>query len=78
MPSRRGLVILRAIRSLRHRGEVVVDHLALRLQAGLVPGRPELAAAADVGEHVDAAVLEPQLAGDRRSSTASSETWKPP
>ena len=47
---------------LRHRGEVVVDALAMGLQAGLVPGRPELAAAADVGQHVDAAVLQPQLA----------------
>ena len=47
---------------LRHGGEVVVDHLAMRLEPGLVPRRPELAAAADVGQHVDAAVLEPELA----------------
>ncbi len=33
-------------------------------EARLVPGRTELAAAADVGERVDAALLQPQLAGD--------------
>ena len=43
-------------------GEVVVDALAVGLEAGLMPGGAELAAAADVGEHKDAAVLEPQLA----------------
>ena len=66
MPSRRGLVILRRDQVLRDRGEVVVDDLPLGPEARLVPGRPELAAAADVGERVDAAILQPQLAGGRR------------
>ena len=43
-------------------GEVVVDALAVGLEAGFVPGGAELAAAADVGEDEDAAVLEPELA----------------
>ena len=56
------MVTLRRDQVLRDRGEVVVDDLALRLEAGLVPRRSELAAAADVGQHVDAAALQPQLA----------------
>ena len=50
---------------LRDRREVVVDHLAVRLETRLVPRRSELAAAADVGEHEHAAALEPQLSGHR-------------
>ena len=38
--------------------------LAMGLEAGLVPGGAELAAAADVGEDEDAAALQPQLADD--------------
>ena len=38
--------------------------LAVGLEAGLVPCGAELAAAADVGEDVDAAALEPELADD--------------
>ena len=45
--------------------EIVVDDLAIGAQAGLVPGGAELAAAADVGEHIDAAALEPELADIR-------------
>ena len=47
-------------------GEVVVDDLALRLQAGLVPGGAELAAATDVGQHIGAAALDPELTDGRR------------
>ena len=45
-------------------GEIVEDQLALRLATRLVPGRAELTAAADVGEHEGAAALQPQLADD--------------
>ena len=48
------------------RGEIVIDDLALYPQPGLVPGRAELAPAADVGEHERAATFEPQLARQRR------------
>ena len=44
------------------RGEIVVDDLALGLEPGIVPRRPELTAAADVGEDERAALLQPQLA----------------
>src|SRR3954471_1017613 len=47
----------------RHAREIVVDDLPLGPEPGLVPGGPELAAAADVGERIDPALLEPQLAG---------------
>ncbi len=62
IPRRRGEVILRVMRSSADGGEVVIDALAVGFEAGLVPGGAELAAAADVGEDVDAAVLEPELA----------------
>ena len=55
-------VIFRRDQVLGHRDEVVIDHLPLGLQPRLVPGRPELAAAADVGQHIDPALLQPQLA----------------
>ena len=48
---------------LRDGGEVVVDQLPVRLEPRFVPRRTELAAAADVGQHEHAAVLEPELAG---------------
>ncbi len=47
---------------LGHRDEVVIDHLPLGLQPRLVPGRAELTAATDVRHHIDAALLQPQLA----------------
>ena len=62
MPRCAGEVMLRAMRSWADGGEVVVDALAVGLEAGLMPGGTELAAAANVGEDVDAAMLEPQLA----------------
>mmetsp|Transcript_80871 Transcript_80871/g.196177 ORF Transcript_80871/g.196177 Transcript_80871/m.196177 type:complete len:603 (+) Transcript_80871:661-2469(+) len=43
----------------RHRLEVLVRLVPLLLERGLVPARAELAAAADVGLGVDAALLEP-------------------
>ncbi|MNJ40241.1 hypothetical protein D3C77_351310 [compost metagenome] len=46
----------------RDSGEIVEGALAVLAQGRLVPLRPELAAAADVGLDEDAAVLEPQLA----------------
>src|SRR6185369_15853644 len=51
---------------LRDRREIVVDQLAIHAEAGVMPLRPELAAAANVGEDVNAALLEPQLATSRR------------
>src|SRR6185312_30788 len=42
-----------------HRGEILVGTRAIRLQRRLVPARAVLAAAADVGDHVDAAAVEP-------------------
>src|SRR6185437_11761812 len=47
---------------LRHRGKVVVDDLSLDAQARLVPFRAEFTAAADVGQDVRAALLEPKFA----------------
>ena len=44
---------------LGHRDEVLVGLVAVRLERRLVPLRAELAAAADVRDHVDAALLEP-------------------
>src|SRR5699024_12747057 len=44
------------------RGEVLVGAVAVLLQRRLVPAGPVLAAAADVGQHVGAAALEPGLA----------------
>ena len=66
MPSRRGLVTLVAMRSRADRREIVVDDLPLGAEPGLVPRGAELAAAADVGERIDAALLQPQLALGRR------------
>ena len=56
---------------LADRGEVVVDELAVGFEAGLVPCGAELAATPDVGEDVDAAALEPQLADDAGVAWAS-------
>src|SRR5690606_31356026 len=50
----------------RNRDDVVIDELAILLEAGPVPSRPELAAAADVRDHVDAAALQPGSAGHGR------------
>ncbi len=68
MPRWRGAVMLRAIRSSATAIEIVVDDLAVGAQARLVPSGAELAAAADVGEHVNAAALQPHLADVRRIS----------
>ena len=43
-------------------GEIIIDALPMGLEPGFVPRRTEFAAAANVGEHEDAAALEPQLA----------------
>ena len=48
------------------RREIVVRQFLALTHAGLVPIGPELAAAADVGDHVDAALLQPELAGCSR------------
>ncbi len=42
-----------------NRGEIVIDDLALGLEARLMPRRAEFAPAADVGEDIDAAALKP-------------------
>src|SRR6478735_1476532 len=47
---------------LRDGGEVVVDHLAMRLETRVVPCGAELSPAANVGQNVHAAALEPELA----------------
>ena len=44
------------------RVEIVIDHLPIGAQAGLVPSRAELAAAANVRHHINAAALEPEFA----------------
>ena len=44
------------------RDEIVEGALAVALQRGLVPVRAELAAAADIGDDIDAALFQPQLA----------------
>ena len=44
------------------RNEVIIDALAVQLQARLVPVGAELAAAADVGEHIGPALLQPEAA----------------
>ncbi len=59
-------------------GEVFVGPVPVLLERGLVPLRAELAAAADVGDHVDAALLQPGRADDGRCSPAVSEISKPP
>ena len=68
---------------LRDGGEVVVDHLPMRLETRLVPRRTELAAAANVRQHEHAAVLEPQLAdgsgvGRRRTRPRTRRTRSAP
>src|SRR4051812_13356414 len=45
-----------------HRLEIVISMLALVLQRRVMPGRPEFAAAADIGHHIDAAMRQPQAA----------------
>jgi hypothetical protein len=45
-------------------GEVIVDALAVGLEAGFVPGWTELAASANVSEDRDATALKPELAED--------------
>ena len=50
---------MRAIRSCDDRCEVLVGTQAIRLERGLVPARPVFAATADIGDHVDAALLQP-------------------
>ena len=47
------------------RGEIVIDDLALGPEPGLVPLGAELTAAADVGEGINPALFEPQLARGR-------------
>ena len=77
IPRWRGEVILRAIRSSATAMKSSKFDVVL-LQRGLVPARAELAAAADVGEDVDAAALEPGRAERRRCSAGAPETSKPP
>src|SRR5579862_9588948 len=42
--------------------EIVVDTLAMGLESGLMPRRPELASSANVGQYEDSATLQPELA----------------
>ena len=46
-----------------HGGEVIVNYLPMRLEASLVPGGAELAAAANVCEHINTTMFEPELTG---------------
>src|SRR5439155_8594241 len=46
----------------RHGGEVIVRALLALADTGFMPGGAELAAAANVGDHIDAAAPEPGLA----------------
>src|SRR5271169_4742100 len=47
---------------LGHGVKVVVNTLAMGLEPGLMPGWPKLTAAPDIGQHVYASMLQPQLA----------------
>ena len=47
---------------LRDRHKIIIDNLALGLQPRLMPGRSELAAATDIGQHIDPATFQPQFA----------------
>jgi len=44
------------------RYEIIIDFLTLSLEACLVPFRPELTAASGIGDHINAAALQPCLA----------------
>src|ERR1700689_4223047 len=45
--------------------EVVVNALAVSLEASLMPCRAELATAANIGQHINSAMLQPELARHR-------------
>ena len=53
-----------------HGDEIIIDDLALGLQASLVPGGAELAAAADIGQHIRAALLQPETPANPRIGRA--------
>ena len=55
---------MRAYEILTYRGEVVIDDLALRLESRFMPRRTKLATATNVRQYVDAALLQPEFAGD--------------
>ena len=78
MPRCSGEVILRAMRSSATAMKSSKLRLVVLLERRLVPLRAELAAAADVGQDVDAAALEPGGADGARSSAGPCETSKPP
>ena len=71
----RGQAALDQVR--RHRREIVIGALAVGLERRVMPGRPELAAAADIGHHIDAAMGQPQppeigaVAGRQRNLEAA-------
>ncbi len=62
MPRWRGEVILRASRSRATAAKSSKASWRFSRSTRLVPGRAELAAAADVGDHIGAAALQPDLA----------------
>ena len=78
MPRCRGEVTLRAIEVLGHRGVVVVRLLAVFLARREVPGRAELAAAAQVGEHPHAALRQPRRADGAAVVGHHRDCSKPP
>ena len=61
-PRRRGLGDLAADQILRDGDEILESPDPVVLQRGAVPGGTELAAAADIGDRINAALFEPQFA----------------
>ena len=55
---------------LGHGDQVVIDALAIHFQAGLVPGRTELAAAADICDDIGPAIFQPQPTAHARIGRA--------
>lgn len=53
--------------TLSHSVEVVVGSLPVALESSLMPGRPELAPAADVGDNISTPPLQPRRSDLRRS-----------
>ena len=77
MPSCFGVVRPRRDQILGDRREIVIGALAVLLQRRLVPGRAELAAAADVGQRPEIALLQPQPAA-QAGIPGRIDTSKPP
>ena len=78
MPRCAGVVTLRRDQVLGHGDEVVVGALRLALSAAWCQRRAELAAAADVGQHVARRPRSSQAAPEPPAVAGRSEISKPP